>query len=147
MSEQLYVKVKIINVPWSVTEITNPLIDDSASHGDQTEEYVPHPNNNEYYEESDIEEDKDHYDNNDDDDIPPILKELRIDFKARQAENVRRMREVKNILMEEGQADIRRSLDIGIKSLQTHFVRSIDYDIKSVKEDRESDKVQQVGLY
>ena len=88
MSEQLYVEEKLNNVPLSVTEFTNPLIDDSASQGDQAEESVLHPNFNEFYEESDIDEVDDRYLNNDDDDIPPTLKEWSIDFKAEEISSV-----------------------------------------------------------
>ena len=48
MIEQLYVENRMDNVPLSV----------SASHGDQVEEYVPHPNDYIYYKQSDIDSDK-----------------------------------------------------------------------------------------
>ena len=48
-------------------------------------------------------------------------------------------------LIEEGQAEIRMSLDKGLKSI-THIDRSIDYVVKSVQEERKKDKVLQVGF-
>ena len=63
MSEQLYVEVKLDNVPLLVTEYNNPHIYDSASPVAHAEEYVPYHNDNEYSEESEIDEDEYHYNN------------------------------------------------------------------------------------
>ena len=63
MSEQLYVKQKMDNVPLSVTQYTGPLTADFASHEHQAEESVPHPNENEEYDESEIDEDEDRHAN------------------------------------------------------------------------------------
>ena len=71
MSEQLYVKNRIDNVPLSV----------SASHGDQVEEYVPHLNNYIYYKESDIDSDENCY-AYEDDQISQTFEEWQIGFEA-----------------------------------------------------------------
>ena len=78
------------NVSLTVTEFTNPLIEDSASHGDQAEEYVSHPNVNEYYEESDVDEDEDRDDNNDDDNIPFTFKEWQVSCLKRGTLNLKK---------------------------------------------------------
>ena len=85
MSEQLYIEEKLDNVPLSVTEFTN--IDDSASHGDQADKSVPHPNDNEYYEESKNDEDEDHYNNEEEYNIPRTIEDWKIVFEARYAES------------------------------------------------------------
>ena len=118
----------------------------SASHGNQAEEYVPHPNDDEYYEESEIDEDENR-DAYDDDNIPLTFEEWRIDFEARNAEATKRIRESIIATVEERQAEQRKSFDRVVKSMQTHIDRSIDYVLKSVQEDREKDKILQVGFF
>ena len=81
MSDLQYDEPKIENIPLSVSEIRNPLIDDSVSHGDQADKSVPHPNNNEYYEEFEIDKDKNRYADDDHNDIPPTLEEWRFILK------------------------------------------------------------------
>ena len=69
-------------------EFKNSSIDGSSSHGDQAEEYFPHPNDYIYYEESNIDEDKNQYAYKDDE-IPQTFKEWQIDFEARYPESKR----------------------------------------------------------
>ena len=49
--------------------------------------------------------------------------------------------------MEESKADLKKSLDKGFRSMQTQSDRSIHQALKVVQEDREKDKVLQVGFY
>ena len=99
MREQLYVEEILDNVPLSVLVCRNPLVDDSASHGDQAEESVPQPNENEYYEESEIDEDEDRYVN--DDDIPLLLEQWKADFEKKYTESTKIMLYDMRIDMEE----------------------------------------------
>ena len=111
----------------SVTRFTHTLIDDSASHGDQAEKYVPHPNENEYHEESDFKDDEYRYENINNDKSTITLDKWRINFDNRFAENRDRVK--KDI--EVSKANLRKSFKTGVKSLQTLINRSINYFLKT----------------
>ena len=114
-------------VSWRGLAFENSSIDNSASNGDKSEKFLPHPNDNEYYKEYEIHEDEDHYNNEDEYNMPLTFEELQIDFERRNAKASIKLRETLTATLtatltttlteafDKRHADLKKSFEMGFK--------------------------------